>query len=114
MIARWPPSCAPAAWSWWSLQRARWKMWIGPQRTIILFILWKHAATTAAADSKAQSRLIMQPYTLSRCAPEAWRMPDEAEVLGKVVAVITYLNEPWTFDYGATRKGCSGWNEKAL
>jgi transcriptional regulator with XRE-family HTH domain len=63
---------------------------------------------------KHKSRLIMQPHTLSRCAPEAWRIPDEAEVLGKVVAVTTYLNEPWTFDRGATRTERSGWNEKAL
>jgi len=63
---------------------------------------------------KHKSRLIMQPHTLSCCAPEAWRTPEEAEVLGKVVAVITYLNEPWTFDRGATRTERSGWNEKAL
>jgi transcriptional regulator with XRE-family HTH domain len=43
---------------------------------------------------KHKARLIMQPHTLSRCAPEAWRTPEEAEVLGKVVGVITYLNEP--------------------
>ena|SRR6516165_5820982 len=61
-----------------------------------------------------KSRLIMQPHTLSRYAPEAWRMPDEAAVLEKVVKVITHLNEPWTFDYGATRTERSGWNEKAL
>ena len=62
---------------------------------------------------KHKSRLIMQPHTLSRCAPEVWRLPDEAEVLGKVVAVITYLNEPWTFGREATRTECLGWNEKA-
>jgi len=62
---------------------------------------------------KHKSRLIMQPHTLSRCAPEAWRMPEEAEILGKVVAVITYLNEPWAFSREATRVERSGWNEKA-
>ncbi len=41
-----------------------------------------------------KSRLIMQPHTLSRCAPEAWRVPGEAEVVGKVIGVTTYLNEP--------------------
>jgi transcriptional regulator with XRE-family HTH domain len=62
---------------------------------------------------KYKSRLIMQPHTLSRCAPEAWRMPEEAEVLGKVAAVITYLNEPWFFAREATRTERLGWNEKA-
>lgn len=62
---------------------------------------------------KHKSRLIMQPHTLSRCAPEAWRTPDEAEVLGKVVAVITYLNEPWTFAREAIQTERLGWNEKA-
>ena len=44
---------------------------------------------------KLKSRLVMQPHMLSHCAPEAWRTPAEAEVVGKVVSVITYLNEPW-------------------
>ena len=62
---------------------------------------------------KHKSRLIMQPHTLSRCAPEAWRLPDEAEVLGRVAALITYLNEPWTFSREATRTERLSWNEKA-
>jgi transcriptional regulator with XRE-family HTH domain len=44
---------------------------------------------------KLKSRLVMQPHMLSHCAPEVWRTPEEAEVLGKVVGMITYLNEPW-------------------
>jgi transcriptional regulator with XRE-family HTH domain len=45
---------------------------------------------------KCRTQLIMQPHTLSHCPPESWRMPDEAELVGKVVGVVTYLNEPWT------------------
>jgi len=63
---------------------------------------------------KRKSRLIMQPHTLSRCSPEAWRTPAEAEVLGKVVGVVTYLNEPWTFVRETTRTERLGWNEKVL
>jgi len=32
---------------------------------------------------KLKSRLVMQPHVLSHCAPEAWRTPAEAEVVGK-------------------------------
>lgn len=39
-------------------------------------------------------RLVMQPHPLSRCLPESWRIPDEAEVVGRVVGVVTRLNEP--------------------
>jgi transcriptional regulator with XRE-family HTH domain len=60
---------------------------------------------------KYKSRLIMQPHTLSRCAPEAWRTPEEAEVVGKVVGVITYLNEPWSYSREATRTGTVNWLE---
>ena len=63
---------------------------------------------------KLKSRLIMQPHTLSRCTPEAWRTPEEAEVVGKVVGVLTYLNEPWGCARGATRTGSVNWIEKAL
>jgi len=40
------------------------------------------------------SRLVMQPHPLSRCLPEVWRTPDEAEVVGRVTGVVTRLNEP--------------------
>jgi hypothetical protein len=41
------------------------------------------------------SRLVMQPHPLSRCMPEWWQMPDEAEIVGRVTGVVTRLNEPW-------------------
>jgi hypothetical protein len=63
---------------------------------------------------KRKTRLIMQPHTLSRCAPEAWRTPEEAEVLGKVVGVITYLNEPWTRRRETIRTEPASWIEKGL
>lgn len=37
------------------------------------------------------NRLVMQPHALSHCLPEAWRTPEEAEVLGRVVGVVTRL-----------------------
>jgi len=46
---------------------------------------------------KEKSRLMMQPHMLSRCSPEVWPTPDEAEVVGQVVGVVTYLNAPWSF-----------------
>ncbi|HET7107250.1 MAG TPA: helix-turn-helix transcriptional regulator [Candidatus Acidoferrum sp.] len=61
---------------------------------------------------KLKSRLVMQPHMLSHCAPEAWRTPSEAEVVGKVVSVITYLNQPWDCARGATPEVHSDWIEK--
>ena len=63
---------------------------------------------------KDKSRLIMQPHTLSRCAPEAWLTPDEAEVVGQVVGVVSYLGEPWTYRPAAIPEGRPDWNGKAL
>lgn len=63
---------------------------------------------------KEKSRLIMQPHTLSRCAPEAWRTPEDAEVVGQVVGVVTYLSEPWTGCPAALPGGHSDWSRKAL
>jgi transcriptional regulator with XRE-family HTH domain len=40
------------------------------------------------------SRLVMQPHPLSHCLPEAWRVPEEAEVVGRVTGVATRLNGP--------------------
>jgi transcriptional regulator with XRE-family HTH domain len=63
---------------------------------------------------KDKNRLIMQPHTLSRCAPESWAMPEEAEVVGQVVGVVSYLGDPWTFRPAAIPEGRSDWNSKAL
>src|ERR1700731_3844406 len=41
------------------------------------------------------SRLVMQPHPLSRCLPEWWQTPDQAEIVGRVTGVVTRLNEPW-------------------
>jgi hypothetical protein len=41
---------------------------------------------------RSKSSLIMQPHTLSHCAPEAWRTPEEAELVGQVVGISTFFN----------------------
>jgi hypothetical protein len=46
---------------------------------------------------QAPGRLVMQPHTLSRCLPESWAIPDEAEVVGQVVGIVTRFNEPGSF-----------------
>jgi transcriptional regulator with XRE-family HTH domain len=42
-----------------------------------------------------RTRLTMQPHPLSRCAPEFWALPEGAEVIGRVIGLVTRLNEPW-------------------
>jgi hypothetical protein len=46
------------------------------------------------------SRLVMQPNPLSLCLPEAWRMPEEAEVVGRVTGMVTPLNGPGSISPG--------------
>ena len=41
------------------------------------------------------ARLAMQPHPLSRCMPESWITPDDAEIVGQVVGVVTRLPAPW-------------------
>ena len=62
---------------------------------------------------KEKSLLIMQPHTLSRCMPEIWRTPEEAEVVGQVVGLVTYLNEPWASSPVVTRTVRADLNRKA-
>lgn len=40
------------------------------------------------------NRLVLQPHPLSSCAPENYRFPDDAEVVGQVVAVSMRLISP--------------------
>jgi hypothetical protein len=63
---------------------------------------------------KDKCRLIMQPHVLSRCAPETWRTPDEAEVIGQVVGVVSYLGEPWGYRPAVIPEEHVDWRSKAL
>ena len=63
---------------------------------------------------KDKSRLIMQPHTPSRCAPEAWRTPEDAEIVGKVVGVSTCLNEPWAYYREGSPSERSDWKRTVL
>ncbi len=52
---------------------------------------------------KTPGMLVMQPHPLSHCLPESWKMPVEAEVVGKVIGVVTRLNEPWSAPHPESR-----------
>jgi hypothetical protein len=47
-------------------------------------------------------KLVMQPHPLSHCLPEAWRMPEEAEIVGRVTGIVTRLSEPGCIARGAS------------
>jgi transcriptional regulator with XRE-family HTH domain len=59
------------------------------------------------------SHLMMQPHPLSRCLPEAWRAPEEAEIVGRVAGVVTRLNEPGCFPPAAPAAERGDSNRKA-
>jgi transcriptional regulator with XRE-family HTH domain len=63
---------------------------------------------------KEKSRLIMQPHTLSRCAPESWLTPDEAEIVGQVVGIVTYWGVTWAYRPEAMPELRPDWKNKAL
>jgi transcriptional regulator with XRE-family HTH domain len=42
------------------------------------------------------ARLAMHPHPLSRCMPESWKTPDDAEIVGRVVGMVTRLPVPVT------------------
>jgi transcriptional regulator with XRE-family HTH domain len=60
------------------------------------------------------SRLVMQPHPLSRCLPESWCTPDEAEVVGRVIGVVTRLNEPYNIPHRASPAARGYSSKKAL
>lgn len=59
-------------------------------------------------------RLVMQPHPLSRCLPESWRMPEDAEVVGRVIGVVSRLNEPWSLPLQESPAVRADSNKKAL
>lgn len=60
------------------------------------------------------SRLVMQPHPLSRCLPESWKTPEEAEVVGRVIGMVTRLNEPWNLLPRESPEGREDLNRKGL
>jgi hypothetical protein len=61
-----------------------------------------------------RERLTMQPHPLSRCAPESWRLPEGADIVGRVVGVVTRLNEPWSMPAEESPATPAYWNRRAL
>jgi transcriptional regulator with XRE-family HTH domain len=59
------------------------------------------------------SRLVMQPHPLSRCLPESWRIPEEAEVVGRVIGVVMRLNELGSIPLGESPEERGDSNRKA-
>jgi transcriptional regulator with XRE-family HTH domain len=59
------------------------------------------------------AKLTMQPHPLSRCLSESWRCPDDAEIVGRVVGIVSRLNEPWTFPVRESREATGYSNRKA-
>jgi hypothetical protein len=49
------------------------------------------------------TRLVMQPHPLSRCFPEAWRTPEEAEIVGQVAGMVNRLKGACYFARGESR-----------
>ena len=60
-----------------------------------MYFVEVHGGYRCGWFTQDQRRLVMQPHPLSRCLPEYWRMPDEAEIVGRVVGIVTRLNEGW-------------------
>lgn len=61
-----------------------------------------------------RERLMMQPHPLSRCAPESWALPAGADIVGRVVAVVTRLNEPWNTLVEESPATRAYWSRRAL
>ena len=53
-----------------------------------------------------KSRIIMQPHPLSRCLPESWRIPGEAEVVGKIAGVLSRLSDSLECQLSKSAPGC--------
>lgn len=59
-------------------------------------------------------RLVMQPHPMSRYAPESWVLPHEAEVVGKVIGVVTRLTQSQTSATLESREGHANSKRRAL
>jgi len=64
--------------------------------------------------ARCDGKLMMQPHPLSRCAPESWNLPDQAEVVGKVIGVVTRLNGPWAVPIPESQEEPAGSRRRAL
>lgn len=64
--------------------------------------------------ARGNGKLMMQPHPLSRCAPETWNLPEQAEVVGKVIGVVTRLNGPWAVPIPESQEEPAGSRRRAL
>lgn len=63
---------------------------------------------------KRGQTLVFQPHPLSRCLQESWKVPGEAEIIGRVVGVVMRFNDPWQFRFAEPLEARGHSNKKAL
>lgn len=76
-----------------------------------IYFIETHAGYRCGWLLQEKSRIILQPHPLSRCLPESWRVPSEAEVVGKVAGVVSRLSGSWDNQFAeseARREGSTG------
>ena len=61
-----------------------------------------------------RGRLAMHPHPLSRCMPESWKTPDDAEIAGRVVAIVSRLPVPPEVPVPGSPESRAHWSKKAL
>src|SRR5579859_1708654 len=59
-----------------------------------IYFVELHAGYRCGWFQQERGRLAMQPHPLSRCMPESWKTPDDAEIVGRVVGLATRLPVP--------------------
>jgi hypothetical protein len=59
------------------------------------------------------ARLVMQPHPLSHCVPESWKIPEEAEIVGRVIGVVMRLTESGSVPLGVSPEVRGDSNKKA-
>jgi len=68
-------------------------IWRSEYERPIYFVETREGYTCSWCSLKGD-QIVLQPHPLSHCLPETWRVPEEAEIVGRVTGVVTRLNEP--------------------
>ena|SRR5215813_12214392 len=91
-----------------------WYFWIRPRRKWTMYFVDVRSGYTCGWFQRSGSTLVMQPHTLSRCLQESWKIPEDAEIIGRVVGVVMRLNEPWQFRFAESREERASSNKRVL
>ena len=80
---------------------------------VLLFGFCKQETKDKKPSNEGNVQLTISGFDLKHPS-QSWKLPEQAEIIGRVVGVVMRFNNPWQFRFAEYQGAPGGLNKKAL